>query len=128
LTSIGGYTSYDYGSSITENREIYREKYSELKLEGNFLKVSPSYLTASVGTAVSGTYSSTSEIFTTPLFGNGSASNFYVVRHSDFQQETATTYTLSLKTSRGTLAIPQLGGTLTLSGRDSKWHGKLEGQ
>lgn len=35
----GGYTSYDYGSAISENREITREKYSELKLEANFLKV-----------------------------------------------------------------------------------------
>jgi hypothetical protein len=39
LINPGGYTSYDYGASITENREIYREKYSELKLEANFLKV-----------------------------------------------------------------------------------------
>lgn len=31
-------------------------------------------------------------------------------------------YTLNLKTSQGNLSIPQLGGSLTLSGRDSKWH------
>lgn len=29
---------------------------------------------------------------------------------------------MKLKTSQGTLTIPQLDGKLTLSGRDSKWH------
>ncbi|PQE22525.1 Glycoside hydrolase family 35 protein [Rutstroemia sp. NJR-2017a BVV2] len=70
LGHAGGYTSYDYGAAITENREVNREKYSELKLEAQFLKVSPAYLLTSVGT----------------------------------------------------LTIPQLNGSLTLSGRDSKWH------
>jgi hypothetical protein len=76
LTDAGGYTSYDYGASIAENREIYREKYSELKLEANFLKVSPAYLTASVGTPGTGVYTDSSAIFTTPLFGNGTKTNF----------------------------------------------------
>lgn len=91
--------------------------------EGTSLTLdSPAYLTASVGTAGSGTYSDSTEIFITPLFGNGSATNFYVVRHTDFQQKTPTSYTLSLNTSQGEVSIPQLGGSLTLSGRDSKWH------
>ncbi|PVH82092.1 glycoside hydrolase family 35 protein [Cadophora sp. DSE1049] len=118
----GGYTSYDYGANIGENREIYREKYSELKLEANFLKVSPAYLTSSVGTGTTGTYTDSSSIFTTPLFGNGSATNFYVVRHSDYQTLDAASYKLTVTTSKGALSIPQLGGSLTLSGRDSKWH------
>ncbi|KAH8678995.1 glycoside hydrolase family 35 protein [Tricladium varicosporioides] len=118
----GGYTSYDYGSSITENREITREKYSQMKLEANFLKVSPSFLTVSVGTAAVGAFTDSSSIFATQLLGNGTACNFYVVRHSDFQQTTALTYKLSLNTSQGVLSIPQIDGSLTLSGRDSKWH------
>ena len=122
LTKLGGYTSYDYGSAITENRELIREKYSELKLEGNFAKVSPGLLTASVGTSVTGVYSNNSLIYTTPLWGNGTATNFYIVRHSDFQTLTSATYKLSLNTSQGLISIPQLGGSLTLSGRDSKWH------
>jgi hypothetical protein len=75
-----------------------------------------------VGTGANGAYSDSSEIFITPLFGNGSATNFYVVRHADYQQETSTSYTVNLETSKGNLSIPQLGGSLTLSGRDSKWH------
>ena len=34
-----GYASYDYAAAITENRELTREKYSEIKLQGNFLKL-----------------------------------------------------------------------------------------
>jgi hypothetical protein len=75
-----------------------------------------------VGTGATGSYSDSSEIFITPLFGNGSATNFYIVRHADYQQETSTSYTVNLKTSKGNFSIPQLGGSLTLSGRDSKWH------
>ncbi len=117
-----GYTSYDYGAAIAEDRTIWREKYSELKLEAHFARVSPAYLTSSVGTPLNGTYASTSDIYTTPLWGNGSATNFYVVRHADFQKTTPTTYTLSLNTSQGVQSIPKLGGQLTLSGRDSKFH------
>lgn len=92
-------------------------------MEGNFLKVSPAYLTASVGTSVNGTYVNTDAISVTPLWGNGTDTNFYIVRHTNYQQLSSTTYTLSLNTSsRGPLNIPQLGGSLTLSGRDSKWH------
>lgn len=112
----------DYGSAITENRELYREKYSELKLEGNFLKVSPAYLMASVGDSVHGIYTNNDAVFTTPLWGDESATNFYIVRHADYQQEAAASYQFTVTTSKGALTIPQLGGSLTLSGRDSKWH------
>lgn len=117
----GGYTSYDYGAAIMEDRAITREKYSELKLEGNFLKVTPAFLTASVGNSVTGVYTTSATIITTPLIGNGSATNFYIIRHSDYQLLTAATYKLTVSTSKGNLTIPQLGGSLTLSGRDSKW-------
>lgn len=93
-----------------------------MKLEANFLKVSPAYLTASVGAGATGKYTDSASIFTTPLFGNGSASNFYIVRHSDYQTTASSIYKLTVGTSKGSLTIPQLGGSLTLSGRDSKWH------
>lgn len=98
-----------------------REKYSELKLEAHFFKVSPGYLTASAATsATTGIYNTNADIVTTPVFGsNGS---FFIVRHSDYTSEAATNYTLSLPTSAGNISIPQLGGSLTLNGRDSKVH------
>jgi hypothetical protein len=118
----GVYTSYDYGSAITESRELIREKFSELKLEANFLKVTPIYLTASVGDAKNGTYTNNQNIFTTPIWGNGSETNLYAVRHADFQQTSAASYKLTVNMTHGQVVIPQLSGSLTLSGRDSKWH------
>ncbi|KAJ5167175.1 beta-galactosidase A [Penicillium canariense] len=119
----GGYTSYDYGSAITESRNITREKYSELKLLANFAKVSPAYLVANPGTRSNSAYTNTVNLGVTPLLGsNSSASSFFVVRHADYTSQVSVTYELYLPTSAGKLTIPQLGGNLTLSGRDSKIH------
>jgi hypothetical protein len=118
----GVYTSYDYGSAIAEDRSIAREKYSELKLEANFLKVSPAYLTANPGILSSTLYTDNADLAVTPLIGNGSASNFYVLRHSDYSSLATTNYKLRLSTSAGNLTVPQLSGILTLNGRDSKIH------
>ncbi len=93
-----------------------------MKLEANFLKVTPAFLTASVGDAVTGKYTTSALISTTPLWGNGSATNFYIVRNVDVTTSIPATYQLTVSTSQGLLIIPQLGGSLTLLGRDSKWH------
>lgn len=120
---FGGYTSYDYGAAITEDRYIWREKYSETKLQANFLKVSDAYLTATPGNASNGSYASTDAITVTPLFGNNKTqTNFYVTRHADFTSTENTPYRLSVSTSLGNITIPQLGGTLSINGRDSKIH------
>ncbi|KKY15881.1 putative beta-galactosidase e [Phaeomoniella chlamydospora] len=118
----GGYTSYDYGAAITEGRHVRREKYSETKLEAIFLKSSPAYLTAIPGNETNGSYASTSAIGVTPLFGAENNTNFYIVRHADFTSTSNTTYKLSVPTSIGNVTIPQLGGALSINGRDSKIH------
>lgn len=117
-----GYTSYDYGAAISESRNITREKYSELKLIGNFLKVSTSYLDTVPGNASTTEYTSTTDLTVTPLIGRSTNSSFFVVRHSDYSSLDSTSYTLKVPTSAGTLTLPQLNGTLTLNGRDSKVH------
>ncbi|PMD45496.1 glycoside hydrolase family 35 protein [Hyaloscypha variabilis F] len=122
LGYMGGYTSYDYGASITEDRLIWREKYSEMKLQANFFKVSPAYLTATPGSVANGSYASTTAIAVTPLFGDGTRTNFYVVRHADFTSWNDTTYKLTVPTTIGNVTIPQLGGSLALYGRDAKIH------
>ena len=66
---MDGDTSYDYGATINEFRQVWREKYSEEKLEANFLKVSPAFLTTVPGNAKNGSYVSTKTIATTPVFG-----------------------------------------------------------
>ncbi|CAI7573668.1 unnamed protein product [Penicillium discolor] len=119
----GGYTSYDYGSPITESRNITREKYSELKLIGNFARVSPAYLVSTPGSLTTSKYTTSSDLAVTPLLGgNSTASSFFVVRHSDYSSQASVDYKLKVPTSVGDVTIPQLGGSLTLSGRDSKIH------
>ena len=97
-----------------------REKYSELKLQAQFLRVSPGYLTAKPGANTTRIYSQNAAVTITPLIGtNGS---FFVVRHTAYATNTSTRYSLTLPTSAGNLTIPQLDGSLTLGGRDSKVH------
>lgn len=85
------------------------------------MRVSPSYLDATPGSFTTGVYSDNKDIAITPLLSNKTG-NFFVVRHADYQSRDSTSYTLNLPTSEGTLSIPQTGGKLTLSGRDSKFH------
>ena len=93
-----------------------------MKLEANFLKISPAYLTATSGLGVNGSYGAPPEIAVTPLIGNDTKTNFYVVRQADFTSTINTYYKLNITTSVGQVTIPQLGGTLALNGRDSKIH------
>jgi hypothetical protein len=106
---------------IRENRAIDREKYSEVKLEGQFVKVSPGYITASVGPASTSDYSNNAGITITPLTSNNTG-NFFIARQTDYTATGSVSYTLKLPTSKGTLTIPQRGGSLSLHGRDSKIH------
>ncbi|KAL2838183.1 putative beta-galactosidase A [Aspergillus pseudoustus] len=117
----GGYTSYDYGAAISESRNITREKYSELKLLANFAKVSPGYLLASPGNLTT-SHTNTAALTVTPLLGSNGSSSYFVIRHSDYASQDSVNYKLNVTTSVGQLAIPLLGGNLTLSGRDSKIH------
>jgi hypothetical protein len=117
-----GYTSYDYGAAIAEDLTLTREKYSELKLQSQFLKVSPAFVTATAYYADSSTYTNTSDLSVTPVIGNGTATNFYVVRHTAGESTSTTSYSLNVTTSAGNLTLPLLGGGLTIHGRDSKVH------
>ncbi|KFA71227.1 hypothetical protein S40288_03862 [Stachybotrys chartarum IBT 40288] len=121
LGHSGGYTSYDYAASIREDRRVDREKYSELKLEAQFMKVSPGYLLTIPQTPTTGIHSANEEITITPLLSN-STGHFFVIRHTDYQNTGSADYTVMLPTSAGDIVIPQLGGQLSLHRRDSKFH------
>ncbi|KAH7241422.1 glycoside hydrolase superfamily [Fusarium tricinctum] len=116
-----GYTSYDYGAAIKEDRTITREKYSEIKLQGHFLRVSPAYATAQPSNFTTTKYTDNKKIAVTALTTKKDDA-FYVVRHADYRTVDTATYKLKVRTSAGTLTIPQLGGSLSLHGRDSKIH------
>jgi beta-galactosidase GanA len=118
----GGYTSYDYAAPIREDRRVDREKYSEQKLQANFFKVSPAYLTASRGNASTTQWTTSTDLTVTPAF-NGNT-GFYFVRHSQYNSLASTSYKLKIaSTVFGNITVPQYDGTsLTLNGRDSKVH------
>ncbi|KAF5675754.1 beta-galactosidase [Fusarium heterosporum] len=116
-----GYTSYDYGAAIKEDRTINREKYSEIKLQGHFLRVSPAYATAEPSNVTTTKYTDNKKIAVTSL-ATKKDDAFYVVRHADYRTADSATYKLKVRTSAGPLTIPQLGGSLSLHGRDSKIH------
>ncbi|KAH7388838.1 beta-galactosidase precursor [Pyrenochaeta sp. MPI-SDFR-AT-0127] len=118
----GGYTSYDYAASIREGREVDREKYSEQKLQANFFKVSPAYLTAKRGDVSTGTWTTSADLAVT--VASGKSTKFYFVRHSKYNSLASTSYKLKIPTSAfGNITVPQINGTaLSLNGRDSKVH------
>ncbi|KIW28430.1 uncharacterized protein PV07_08096 [Cladophialophora immunda] len=119
----GGYTSYDYAAAISENRQVDRQKYSETKLISNFVKASPAYLIAEpLQLNTTSVFTNTSDLTVTSVGGNESETTFYIVRHYNYSDLSATLYKLSVPTRSGNLTVPQLGGTLTLGGRDSKVH------
>ena len=114
-----GYTSYDYGAAIKEDRTLTREKYAELKLQANFFKVSPSWLIANPKNFTNRSeYANTDAITVTALTTN--KTSFWVIRHSNYSSFDSTDYQLTLPTTSGQVTIPQLGGVLSLHGRDSK--------
>ncbi|KAK4618252.1 putative beta-galactosidase A [Fulvia fulva] len=112
----GGYTSYDYGAVITEERTVDREKYSQAKLQAQFLQASPAYLTAfpQNNSNANGSYTGNGAIATTALLGN--VTNFYIVRHGAYNTLDTTDYRFNFPTSKGNITVDGL----SLHGRDSK--------
>lgn len=111
---------------MEDGRKVTREKYSELKLEAQFLRVSPGYLTATPGLTWIGGFGAPYSIAITGMLANNTVSNgtggsFLVVRHTDSSSTESTAYNLTLPTSAGPKTVPQLRGELVLNGRDSKF-------
>ncbi|KAF4554747.1 putative glycosyl hydrolases family 35 protein 1 [Elsinoe fawcettii] len=118
----GGYTSYDYGASIAEDLTVSREKYSEIKLQANFLQASPAYLVATPQNfrSINGAFTNNPAIAVTQ--STTATTAFYIVRHTQYNSLANDEYKLTVPTSQGNVTIPQLGGTLVLTRRDSKFH------
>lgn len=124
LGQPNGYTSYDYGAVITEDRLVNREKYSEAKLIATFLQSSPDYLTATAmdNSNAAGAYSNNNDLFITQLHNEDTGMRLFIARHTQFSSLDSTSYTLQIPTSVGNLTLPRLGGSLLLNGRDAKIH------
>ncbi|KAJ7283442.1 glycoside hydrolase family 35 protein [Mycena rebaudengoi] len=124
IANPGVYTSYDYGSAISEDRTL-REKYYELKIQAYFRAVSPAFLTTRPMNifATQSSFTGNSALKTTQVLDAvGNKTGFYVVRQTDASTDAVQTYNLTVPTSIGTLTIPTIGGSLVLNGKDSKIH------
>lgn len=86
------------------------------------MRVAPGYLTAS--TDASGAKYSSNDIVsvTARLNDKVEDGHFFVARQATYGSTESVEYTLELPTSANTTSIPQLGGKLTINGRDSKVH------
>ncbi|TDL19485.1 glycoside hydrolase family 35 protein [Rickenella mellea] len=120
LATTNVYTSYDYGAPIREDRTL-STKYTEIKLQANFLHATQAYLTANImGSSSDGqTYATNNQVWTTNL-RNSDQTNFYVARQTSATNLNPVTFSLRVSTTAGALTIPQFGGTITLAGRESK--------
>jgi hypothetical protein len=112
-----GYTSYDYGTVIAEDRGVLRQKYSEAKIIATFVVSSPEYLEAVPDSRfTNGVYTTSKAIAATRL--KGKKTQFLVLRHDDFHlRDAMANYRIKLPDSN--LMVPQ-NGELVLRGRDAK--------
>ncbi|KAJ3785437.1 glycoside hydrolase family 35 protein [Lentinula aff. detonsa] len=121
----GVYTSYDYGSTISENR-VLTDKHLELKLQGIFLRSTPDfYKTNWIGDSSTAGFTAgsvtNSAAFVTFLQNPDSGAGFWIVRQSDSTSTATTDFKLNITTAAGDrLQIPLVASTITLSGRESK--------
>lgn len=74
------YTSYDYRAAIAEDRTISREKYSEIKLQSQFLKVSPAFLTSRLTTYATSAFTTNSDVVVTQTKDDNSNTTFWTSR------------------------------------------------
>lgn len=91
-------------------------------MEAQLLKVAPAYLTTHADTSGT-TYSTSSDVSVIGRLNNKTENgHFFFVRQTQYWSTDSVEYNLTLPTTNGNVSIPQLGGTLSLHGRDSKVH------
>ncbi|VDB87385.1 unnamed protein product [Peniophora sp. CBMAI 1063] len=117
----GVYTSYDYGSSIEENRAL-TAKFIELKLQGLFLRSSPElYKTDWIGNSTAGVVQvSNPDAFVVHLQNPDTNTSFFIARQTDSTSTAVTTFTLTATTSAGEITLPLSVDSISLDGRESK--------
>ncbi|KAF9522175.1 glycoside hydrolase family 35 protein [Crepidotus variabilis] len=128
----GVYTSYDWGAAISEPRTI-GTKYTELKLQGLFLRSSPEfYKTNVVANSTQQTFegsitsiNNTSPAFVTLLRNPDTGAGFWIARQKDststaLAQFKLTVTSSSLISNAQEIRLPQIIHAISLAGRESK--------
>lgn len=85
----------------------------------NFVQASPSYLTTTPFFPTTYEFSNRN-LSVTPMYGNGSDTNYYYVRHDNYSDNYNVDYQFTVPLSKGVITLPQLGGELSLPGRDAR--------
>ncbi|CAE6527422.1 unnamed protein product [Rhizoctonia solani] len=111
-----GYTSYDNGASIRENRRL-STKYTEFKKQGLFLRSAPEfYKTDVLGNSTSGAVTvSDSAAFVTELRNPDTKAGFYIARQTYSPSTANLVFDLTVKASSGLIPVQVI-----LAGRQSK--------
>ncbi|TRM62987.1 glycoside hydrolase superfamily [Schizophyllum amplum] len=109
------YTSYDVGAAVTESREL-TTKYSELKLQSLFLRSTPDLYKTDFVSNDSSTLTSNERVMATWLKNPDTGASFYITRQANVSWSDVESYKLTTED----FTLPQLGGELTLNGKDSR--------
>jgi hypothetical protein len=120
LAGAANYASHDYAAAIIEERQVYREKYSDARLIASFLQASPPLASAVSRYNTTSEYTDNEAITVTAVFGN--KNSFYVTCQTRYNSMYSTSYKLRVQISQGNITVPQLGGKLAINGRESKIH------
>ncbi|KAI9286237.1 glycoside hydrolase superfamily, partial [Umbelopsis sp. AD052] len=110
------YTSYDYGSPITEAGLMTPKAY-EIKLQGAFLRDVKPFVT---------TTNTTAEVDNDAIRVDGikdisGDTTFYIVQHAFTNTTNVDKFHVTVDTNDGKFAVPRKSGTaITLNGRDAK--------
>ena len=111
-------TSYGYSAAISEDRSI-GAKYYELKNLALFTRIAQDLRKADrIGSSTS--HSSNTAISATELRNPDTNAGFYVTIHATTTSGANESFMLNVSTSLGSYTIPQRGGSITLSGYQSK--------
>ncbi|KAF7977182.1 hypothetical protein HWV62_4417, partial [Athelia sp. TMB] len=118
----GVYTSYDYGSAISENRNLSTTKYAELKRQALFLRSSPAfYKTDYVSdSSTNSGLTNNSAVFAVWLKNPDQAAGFLVARQNDATSTSTIDFKATVSTSAGNIEVPQVVPSITLGGREAK--------
>ncbi|KAH7078726.1 glycoside hydrolase superfamily [Paraphoma chrysanthemicola] len=110
------YTSYDYAAPLRETREV-RDKFKQYKLLALFTRVTKSLHNTFMESNGTANAVDNNAIWTWVLKSRDSDTRFYLAENNNTRSRAVTDFTMTVKTSAGTIAIP----TLQLKGRQSRW-------
>lgn len=110
------YTSYDYAAPLRETREV-RDKFKQFKLLALFTRVSKGLHNTVMESNGTKNAVDNAAIWTWVLKNRDTEARFYLAENNNTRSRATTNFTISVKTSEGSVSIPKM----QLAGRQSRW-------